>query len=216
MNTEKILFIGGGYDFWTIFFQLNNSKHIKAFIYDDYVKDFDFRGFNNISLINSIENQYLKSIGVDKFIITFSSLGSNEKKFEIGNKLEKQNIYPYSFIHPSAQISKNCKLGKGITIYENSTIQNDVTISDYCFINCNCCIIHNSYIGNACYLMPNSTVNGAAKIGNFCSIGPGSIISRLSKIPDKVIVGANSFVHNNLQYENSLYYGSPAKFIRKN
>ncbi len=71
---------------------------------------------------------------------------------------QHKNKRTEAFIHPTAIISKNCKLGKNISIGAFSIIDNAI-IGDNCIISNNVCISSDVEIGNNCI------------IREFCSIG---------------------------------------------
>lgn len=123
-----------------------------------------------------------------------------------------------------------------VTNYHN-TIANNVilphvfSIGNGCFINYNCVIsayttIHNfvtinrnSSIGHHCILhdfvtiSPGTNIAGQCEIGEHTFIGIGTTILNNITIGKNVVIGAGSVVTKNIP-DNTMYYGSPAKYIK--
>jgi len=103
------------------------------------------------------------------------------------------------------------------------------------YIACNTVII-NSKLGNYCSIAPGVQIGGMQHsywwystsprlsdecisnkktiIGNDVWIAAGCIIKQGVKIGDGAVIGAMSFVNQDIP-ENSIYFGSPAKFYKK-
>jgi UDP-3-O-[3-hydroxymyristoyl] glucosamine N-acyltransferase len=79
-------------------------------------------------------------------------------------------------IHPSAVIAEDVKLGEGVSIGANSTIESGVVLADNVAIGANCFIGKNSSIGEATSLFANVTVYHGVVIGKRAIIHSGSII----------------------------------------
>ena len=60
----------------------------------------------------------------------------------------------------------------------------------------------------------NVALGGNVKIGNFSAIGIGANIFHSVNIGQNCIIGGGSLVCKDTD-ENSIYYGSPSKFIRE-
>ncbi len=73
---------------------------------------------------------------------------------------------------------------------------------------------HNCCVGRRTIIAPGVLLGGGAIIGNDCYIWQGVIIRSQTAICDNVIVGAGSVVMKDIT-EPGVYYGSPAKYIKK-
>ena len=125
-------------------------------------------------------------------------------------------------IHRSTRISRNSLISKS-----------KIGIGNY--IACNTVII-NTKIGNYCSIAPGVQIGGMqhsywwlstsprlsdqcisnkeTTIGNDVWIAAGSIIKQGITIGDGAVIGAMSFVNKDIP-ENTIYFGSPAKFFKK-
>tara|TARA_B110000003_G_C16191850_1_gene355705 strand:+ start:55 stop:288 length:234 start_codon:yes stop_codon:yes gene_type:complete len=63
-------------------------------------------------------------------------------------------------------------------------------------------------------IAPNATIGGNVKIGDYSAIGIGVNIFHNINIGYNCIIGGGSLVCHDTK-ENSIYYGSPSKFIRE-
>lgn len=127
-----------------------------------------------------------------------------------------------SFVAPSADLIGDVKIGKGCSIWFNTTLRGDVmpiVIGDETNIQDNS-VIHGTYkkcgavIGNR-VTVGHSVILHGCTIGDKVLIGMGAIIMDQAKIPARSIVGAGSLVTENADFpEGHLILGRPAKAIR--
>jgi gamma-carbonic anhydrase len=127
-----------------------------------------------------------------------------------------------SFVAPSADLIGDVKIGKGCSIWFNTTLRGDVmpiVIGDETNIQDNS-VIHGTYkkcgavIGSR-VTVGHSVVLHGCTIGDKVLIGMGAIIMDQAKIPSRSIVGAGSLVTENAEFpEGHLILGRPAKAVR--
>ncbi len=139
----------------------------------------------------------------------------------------------FLFRYPFDKFKKN-KIHFSTRISQNSLISNSrIGIGNY--IACNTVIV-NTNIGNYCSIAPGVQIGGMQHsywwlstsprlsnkcisnkttiIGNDVWIAAGCIIKQGVTIGDGAVIGAMSFVNTDVP-ENSIYFGSPAKFYKK-
>ena len=112
--------------------------------------------------------------------------------------LKINNIKILSYIHKSATISQNTKLGEGNIILENVVLQPFVNIGDSNIIWEGCVISHHSKIGNFNYFSPAVALAGRVNVGNNCFFGINSTIKNDVVIHNRVLVGASAYISNNI------------------
>lgn len=117
-------------------------------------------------------------------------------------------------IHPSAQIAYDVVIGEGNAIMPGTSINTSTVIGNHCIINTNCSVDHDNLIKDFISFAPNSSSGGNTSVGQFSAIGIGAALSHNIKIAQNCIIGANSYVNNSTEAD-SIYYGSPARYIRK-
>lgn len=142
-------------------------------------------------------------------------------------------FFKYLMRYPKDIIKKN-SIHRTTRISNNSLIsKSKIGLGNY--IACNTVII-NSHIGNYCSIAPGVQIGGMQHsywwwttsprlsdkciydkttiIGNDVWIAAGSIIKQGVTIGDGAVIGAMSFVNTDIP-ENTIYFGSPAKFHKK-
>jgi carbonic anhydrase/acetyltransferase-like protein (isoleucine patch superfamily) len=134
----------------------------------------------------------------------------------------KPEIHESTFVHKTAVIIGNVKIGKNCGIYPAAVIRGDQNlikiddgsnIQDNCVIHCDeynpvtigknvsighCAMIHGATIEDECLIGINSTVLNGAKIGRGSIIGANALVTEGMIVP-----------------ENSLVLGIPGKIIKQ-
>jgi len=119
-----------------------------------------------------------------------------------------------SVIHPSAQIARNATIGAGSYVMCNAYIGPRTVIGKCAYIGANTCISHDCQIGDFFRFSNGALMASYVQAGNGVDICLGSTIVDQISIGDFSVIGANSLVTRNIG-EGDLYFGSPARFIRK-
>jgi sugar O-acyltransferase (sialic acid O-acetyltransferase NeuD family) len=158
----------------------------------------------------------LKAI-ISDYKISGGVIGINDNfiRSEVRNKIVQVNpgFKFINCIHPKSVISKYVTIGEGNVVMANATINTSTIIKNHCIVNTNASIDHDSLMSNFSSIAPNATIGGNVSIGNYSAIGISSCIFQNVTIGDNCIVGGGSLVCKNT-LNNSIYYQSPAKFIR--
>lgn len=142
--------------------------------------------------------------------VTASKIGDNTK------------IWQFVVILPNAVIGSNCNicansfvendviLGNNVTIKNGVYIWDGIQIEDNVFVGPNVTFTNDKYPRSKSF--PEKFQNIVIRSG--ASIGAGSIILGGVEIGQDSMIGAGSLVVKNIP-PNELWYGSPAKFVRK-
>jgi len=144
------------------------------------------------------------------------AIGDNWVRKEVEEKIKK-NISDFKFvtcIHPSAQIARDVKIGKGTIVMPGAIINSSCNVGDHCILNTNSSLDHDSTLSSFSSLAPNSTTGSNVKIGKFSVISLGANVTHNVKIGEHCVIGAGSLVLEDIE-NNSLSYGIPAEFVRK-
>lgn len=155
-------------------------------------------------------------------------------------KLREYTSSKYGRVNPFAENLFDWKekgeffAGKGVTIYDSTTIVGDVKIGDYTWIGPFCSLDGNgglsigsySSISLGCQLLTHDTVKWALSggkaaheyagtwIGNYCFLGSYVVVLKGVTIGDHCVIGAGAVVTKDVS-NNSIIAGVPARRIGK-
>lgn len=121
------------------------------------------------------------------FIPTLGYLSKN-LKYKILDYLTEHNYEIFTFIHPTAFVSKNAKIGKGVIIYPLCNIDQGATVDDGTIILNSSIVAHDTYIGKCVYLAPGVTLSGFIHVGDLSFIGTAATVA------NNVNIGKNSTI----------------------
>jgi sugar O-acyltransferase (sialic acid O-acetyltransferase NeuD family) len=195
---------------------LGYSGHALVVIESVLLNGYNILGYADV--VESKENPY-------SLIYLGSEMDSDFKYFNsnfvlgIGDNVIRSKVYSYikskngnfiNIIHPDSSVSKSVKLGNGVFVAKNVSINPFVNIGDNVIINTSASIDHESVIGSGVHIAPNSTLLGNVKVGENVFIGANSVIKQGVLIGSNAIIGAGSVVLKRIE-DNALVYGNPAK-----
>lgn len=192
---KKLVIIGNGCFAKLINFFINTYSEysVEAFSVDEnYITEKKFCG-RPVVAFEEISYKY----NVDEFsvlvAIGYSNMNSvRQKKFL---ECEKLGYNMPSFIHPTAIIAPNSKIGKGNIIMERAIVQPFVEIGNSNILMSNAIITHDTVVNNFNTISASCTVAGFVNIGNNCFIGANSTVHNNINISDYTLVGASSYLH---------------------
>ena len=126
------------------------------------------------------------------------------------------------WIHPSAQVIGRVTLKDYANIWPGAVLRadiNEIVIGRYSNIQ-DLSVVHleserGCYVGDYC-VVGHSVILHACTLKNNALIGMGSVILNRAVIGEGSLIGAKSLVTEGMKVKpESLYLGSPARFIRK-
>jgi len=143
-------------------------------------------------------------------------IGDNSMRAKIRDKVIKviPNFNFVNCIHPKSTFGKDASLGEGNVVMAGAIINSSTRIENHCIINTNSSIDHDCIMLDFSSIAPNVTIGGNVKIGEYSAIGIGANIFHNVNVGCNCIIGGGSLVCRDTK-ENSIYYGSPSKFIRQ-
>lgn len=131
-------------------------------------------------------NEYARFAG--KYDYAIVSLGDNEKRMDLIQKLLKAGYKVPVIIHPKATVSKYSEIKDGSVILAGAVVNTGVSIGRGCIININSCIDHDCAIYDGAHVCSGAVVRSMCRIGKLSYIGAGSCVRTGSKLGDKFIL----------------------------
>lgn len=213
MMSRKLLLIGGGGHCKSVIDSLLSTKqYIEIGIIEK--KDQKGESLLNIPIIGCDDDLIeLYHQGYNEAFITLGSTGNPENRTKLFNLIEKIGFNIPNIIDPTATISKDAKLGKGIFVGKNSVINVGVSVEDGAIINTSSTIEHDCKIGKLVHIAPGSVLCGEVKVDGYTHIGAGSIIKQQITIGANTMIGMGSVVLRNIG-DNMLAFGNPCKEVK--
>lgn len=144
----------------------------------------------------------------------FIGIGSNFIRSKIQNNLvNTYGLYPVNAIHSSAIISPTARLGKGVMVSSNVSINALATIKNGVVCNTGCIIEHECVIGDFAHIAPGAVLAGNVTIGEQTFIGANSVIKQGVKIGNNVTIGAGTVVIKDIP-NNVTVVGNPQRTLK--
>lgn len=120
-----------------------------------------------------------------------------------------KNVEFINVIHPTAYLSKEAIIDKGVYIGPLAVINPDAHICNHTIINTSAIIEHDSHIDDYTHVACGAVCLGESVIGKNCLIGANSTVLQCIKVHDNSILGAGSTLINHTNSEG-IYVGAPA------
>lgn len=144
----------------------------------------------------------------------FACIGHNGIREKVHTQLSQLLGNPINAIHPSAVISASVKMGDGVMIAANSTLNPLVEIGQGVICNTSSSIDHECKIGDFSHIAPGAVLCGNVLVGKNTFIGANSVVRQGIKIGNNVMIGAGTVVVKDIP-DNATVVGNPARSIVK-
>jgi sugar O-acyltransferase (sialic acid O-acetyltransferase NeuD family) len=144
----------------------------------------------------------------------FACVGHNAIREKIHNELSKYLGNPINAIHPSAVISASVKMGDGVMIAANATLNPLVEIGQGVICNTSTSIDHECVIGDFSHIAPGAVLCGNVIVGKGTFVGANSVVRQGIRIGNNVIIGAGTVVIKDIP-DNATVIGNPARSLVK-
>lgn len=140
----------------------------------------------------------------------FISIGNNNIRAIIQEKLRANNLFPINAIHPSAIIDNTAIIQPyGVMVSAGCIINAMAKINIGVICNTGCIIEHECNIGDFVHIGPGAVLCGNVTVGKNSFIGASAVIKQGITIGNNVIVGAGAVVVKNVP-DNVIVRGNPA------
>lgn len=144
----------------------------------------------------------------------FACVGHNGIREKIHTQLSQLLGNPINAIHPSAVISGSVKMGDGVMIAANATLNPLVQIGRGVICNTSVSIDHECIIGDFAHIAPGAVLCGNVAVGRNTFVGANSVIKQGITIGNNVTIGAGTVVLKDVP-DNTTIVGNPARILEK-
>ncbi|MEO8773573.1 MAG: acetyltransferase [Gelidibacter sp.] len=143
------------------------------------------------------------------------AIGNNWTRKKMMDKLIKitPKLNFVTIIHPNTVISNNVQIGKGTIIMPGAIVNSNSKIGNFCILNTNSSLGHDGVMEDYSSISSGVCIGGNLRLGEFSAVSLGANIIENITIGKHCVIGAGSLVVKNV-VDNSLVYGSPARFVR--
>lgn len=203
----KLVIIGTGGHAKSALSLVSDNGYKVQYFFDETSQAKEYLGIPVVKHLHEILN-----IRGCRFVI---AIGDNNLRESVRAKLVG-NIPDDSFpaiIHKSAYVGRNASIGFGTLVFPFSNIGTSAKVDNFCILNTNSILEHDSRMGAFSALAPGAAIGGNSQIGSGTWIGLNASVRQGISIGDNSIVGAQSYVDKDTG-SNVVTYGVPAKVIR--
>lgn len=137
-------------------------------------------------------------------------IGNNNIRENIANSYD---LKWYTAIHPNAIIANEVSIEEGSVAMAGSIINTGTKIGKHCIINTKSSLDHDNIIENYVHISPGATLAGTVHIKEKTWICAGATIINNIAIAKNNIIGAGSVVIKDINKEDSIYVGVPARRV---
>jgi len=144
------------------------------------------------------------------------AVGSPRVRKVIFDKMNNSRTKPEyaTLIDPAAILGENVNFGEGSIVCAGVIATVEISAGRHVIVNLNCTIGHETTIGDFTTIAPLAAVSGRVNIGSFVEIGTSASIRQGLKIESGAMLGMGAVLTKDIE-EPALYFGSPAKFVKK-
>lgn len=144
-----------------------------------------------------------------RFVIAFAEPAAKKR---IALALAARGWTAETFIHDSAAVGLEARIGAGTVICPVCRISSDATIGEHVLVNSSSGIGHDAIVGSYSSLLGAVSVNGNAQVGEGVLLGAGSMIYPGKHVGTGATVGMGSVVLRSVP-AGATVFGNPARKI---
>ncbi len=207
MLDNKVILIGySGHGYVVADIAIENQLNLVGYTEK---KEFDFNPFQLNYLGDEQQDNFFSNYKSVEFII---GIGDNYIREKIYNLIKNKGKIIQNLISSSAKISNSVKMGEGIFVNRNVTINALAKIGNNVLLNTACIIEHECMIGDSVHVAPGAVLAGNVFVGERSIIGANAVIKQGINIGKDVIIGAGTVVISDIP-DGKKVVGNPCRYI---
>ncbi|UUM70155.1 acetyltransferase [Aeromonas veronii] len=213
--SKKLVIIGAG-EFAAIayeYFTYDSDYSVVAFAVEkEYLISDHYYGLPLVDI-----DELTKLYPPDDFhaFVAIPASNLNQLRTRFFYRLKAEGYTLATYISSHAFVWRNAEIGENCFIFENNTIQPFVKVKDNVIVWSGNHIGHQSIVNAHVFISSHVVISGYCNIGEGCFLGVNSTFNDHTSIAPYCILGSTSLVNKNLEEENKVYIGSPAKAVPK-
>ena len=127
-------------------------------------------------------------------LLAVGQIGLPRKRQELADELGRLKFQLPTVISGHAYVSRHAQVGIGTSIGHGVILNSGACVGDFCIINTNALIEHDSVISDYCHISTGALVNGGVKIGRSSFVGSGAVLREGISLPPHTVVSAGKRV----------------------
>ncbi len=147
----------------------------------------------------------------DRFILAIGDVAGRRKIAE--SILERGGEF-INLISNLAKVDKTAQIGRGVIVFPFSHIGANTKIGDFCLINLNAIVGHDSILGNFTEVCTFCVLGGATVTGEECFLAMQTATGPKVKLGNRVIISLGSVTTQDVE-DDSFVEGVPGKIFKR-
>ena len=119
-----------------------------------------------------------------------------------------------TLVHPTAYVSRRASLGRGVVVFQNCTLSNNVVLGDHVLVLPNTVLSHDDIVGDYTIITGGVAISGNVNIGRSCYLGTRCAIHQSIRVGDGSLIGMGSVVRHDVPPYH-VVVGNPARVLRE-
>ncbi len=222
METDKgkkiVIFGAGGF-----------GREVKWLIDRINIKESQLNGGNKWNLLGFIDDGFPKGTAIEDSMVlggrdylkntseilnVVCAVGHSSTRRQLIEDIRKnKNIYFPNLIDPSVLYSSNVTVGMGNIVCASTILTVNVHIGDFCILNLDCTVGHDTIIRDYTTLYPSVNLSGCVEVDSEAEIGTGTHVIQGIRIGKRAVLGAGTVVIRDIP-NGCTAVGNPAKVIK--
>jgi len=127
-------------------------------------------------------------------LLAVGQIGLSRKRQDLAAELGHLKFQFPTVISRHAYVSRHAEVGIGTSVGHGVILNSGACVGDFCIINTNALIEHDSVISDYCHISTGALVNGGVKIGSASFIGSGAVLREGIDLPAHTVISAGKRV----------------------